>query len=140
MVVIFLAMNRWPIGPLRGIEGLFEKDDRTLFRECNIIDLALISLLAGFGEELMFRGFLRPPVLSYWWGAWLGIAATSVLFGLVHPFGLTYVVLAASRFYLGVLVWLTGKLPGCGAGACGFYDFVALVVLTHPQNDCFHHG
>ena len=35
----------------------------------------LVSLAAGVGEELFFRGFLQPKI---------GIVATSILFGVVH--------------------------------------------------------
>ena len=46
-----LICIRWPIGPLRTIKGISEEFIRPLFRGCTMADLALISLVAGFGEE-----------------------------------------------------------------------------------------
>jgi membrane protease YdiL (CAAX protease family) len=41
------------------------------------IDTAVIAIASSVGEELLFRGFLLP---------WLGLVASSVIFGVVHGF------------------------------------------------------
>lgn len=71
--------------------------------QCTWYDLILLALLAGAGEELLFRG-----VLSSWlgtWHFWAGIIAANLLFGIVHSLTPGYAVLAAAfGFYLS---WLT---------------------------------
>jgi membrane protease YdiL (CAAX protease family) len=44
---------------------------------------AVLILFQASGEELFFRGWLQP-VLGARWGAWVGLAVTSVLFGGAH--------------------------------------------------------
>jgi uncharacterized protein len=41
------------------------------------VDVAVIAFASSVGEELLFRGFLLP---------WLGLVASSVIFGVVHGF------------------------------------------------------
>lgn len=43
--------------------------------EPRVIDFAVVSLAAGWGEELLFRGVIQP---------WLGVWVTSVLFVALH--------------------------------------------------------
>ena len=58
MTVVFFLCLRWPLGPLRALHRFMQVVVRPLFRVCTLFDLAVISLLAGIGEELFFRGFL----------------------------------------------------------------------------------
>lgn len=44
---------------------------------------AILALFQVSGEELFFRGWLQP-LLGARWGAWVGLGATSVLFGAAH--------------------------------------------------------
>src|SRR5437667_12673260 len=64
---------RWPLGPLRRIKRFSEQFIRPLFRTCTIYDLALISLIAGFGEEALFRGVVQG-VIDRWLGVGYGLA------------------------------------------------------------------
>ena len=47
---------------------------------------ALLIGLQAFGEELFFRGWMQP-VLAARWGPWIGLLATSLLFGVSHSLG-----------------------------------------------------
>lgn len=129
MVLGALALMRWPIGPLASIKRFSEEVIRPLFVRCTVLDLALISLLAGLGEELLFRGVLQPW-FAHWMGAIPALLLASLLFGLVHPITTAYVVLAAVLgMYLGLLVVLTGNLlPAIIAHAV--YDFLVLLYLV----------
>ena len=74
----------------------------------------LIIGLRTFGEEFFFRAWLQP-LLARSWGVPLGLAATSLLFGLIHVFsrGVPFVVLVnvtlAGAFF-GLLALRTGGL------------------------------
>src|SRR5437016_2852617 len=70
LLAAFLLCVHRPAGPVRGIKRLTDDVLRPLFARCGVLDLALLSLLAGFGEELLFRAALQG-VLS----RWLGVAA-----------------------------------------------------------------
>lgn len=74
----------------------------------------LIIGLRTFGEEFFFRAWLQPLLVRSW-GVPLGLAATSLLFGLIHVFsrGVPFVVLVnvtlAGAFF-GLLALRTGGL------------------------------
>jgi membrane protease YdiL (CAAX protease family) len=42
-----------------------------------------IGLAPGFGEEILFRGYIQTR-LTRRWGRWVGIGVTAVLFGAMH--------------------------------------------------------
>lgn len=83
--------------------------------------IAIISLMAGLSEEVLFRGVVQ-------WE--LGIVAASVLFGLCHPMGVGYVVYAGLLgLYLGCLAKLSGGLAA-PIVAHALYDAAGLWYLT----------
>jgi uncharacterized protein len=121
-------VRRWPVGGLARIQRFFDEILRPLLRPCSLAELALLSLLAGVGEELLFRGVLQPALMR-WLGPAPGLVAASVLFGLFHPITATYVVLAAGLgLYLGLVAWAGGNLL-IVIVAHALYDFVVLVYL-----------
>jgi membrane protease YdiL (CAAX protease family) len=128
MLVVGLALARWPFGPLVCIRQFFDEVGRPFFQPCRLIDLAAISLVAGVAEEMLLRGVVQGA-LGRWLGPWPALALTSMLFGLLHAITLTYIVLAMlAGVYLG-LVWLaTGNLLSAVV-THAVYDFVMLVYL-----------
>jgi len=128
LLAVFLLCLYWPIPPLRAMERFFEEVLRPLFAPLGILDLALISLLAGVGEEMLFRGVFQD-VLSRWFGSVAGWLLASLLFGALHPMTPAYAVIAfLMGLYLGCVYWATDNLLVV-ALAHGLYDFVALVFL-----------
>jgi membrane protease YdiL (CAAX protease family) len=120
---------RWPIGPLGRIKQFSDEVIRPIFRPCTVVDLAIISLLAGLGEEMLFRGVIQG-VVGGWLGLWLGLIVAAVLFGLLHLITPTYAVLATlCGLYFGVLVLLTDNLL-VAIVPHGQYDFIALLYLA----------
>ena len=89
----------------------------------------LISLLAGLGEELLFRGVLQLG-LTDWFGLPIALVATSTLFGLAHLITPTYAVLAGIiGIYFGMLAVVTDSLFAPVA-AHALYDWAALTYLV----------
>jgi membrane protease YdiL (CAAX protease family) len=133
MLVFFALCLTWPVGPLKSIKRFSDDVITHLFAGCTILDLAVISLLAGFGEEMLFRGVIQAA-LTDWLGLWPGIVLASLLFGLFHPFTPFYVVLAAMvGLYLGT-AWLWTENLLVPIVAHGVYDFVALVILARSSS------
>ncbi len=130
LAAAFWVAHVWPIGPLRGLKDIVGRLVVPMFRGCTLADLALISIAAGLGEELLFRGVLQSGIAGYTGSAWTAVAIAAAIFGLAHPISRTYVVLAAAiGVYLGWLLVATGNLlvPIVTHAA---YDFVALVVFA----------
>jgi membrane protease YdiL (CAAX protease family) len=132
MLGLFLAGQFWPVGPFRAINRFFEEEARPILAVCQWPDLALISVAAGVGEEMLFRGVFQAA-LGRWLGAAWGWGATSVLFGLLHPITPGYILLAALLgAYLGALWSLSGNLLTAMV-AHALYDFFALWYLLRKQ-------
>jgi membrane protease YdiL (CAAX protease family) len=129
MFVAFLVVNSLPLGPLARIRQFFEEVLRPLFRHCSLLELGLISLLAGLGEEMLFRAVIQGTLetwLNSWWAALL---LASLIFALLHAITPTYVVLAFGLgLYLG-WVWLANGNLQVVIIAHSLYDFCVLIYL-----------
>jgi membrane protease YdiL (CAAX protease family) len=131
---LLLVGLRWPIAPLARIKQFIDEEVRPLLGACTWLELALISLAAGVGEEMLFRGAVQGA-LGRWLGLGAGITASSLLFGLLHPITPAYVVLTGLMgAYLG-LVWVVNGNLLTVIVAHAVYDFLALLILlrTPPE-------
>lgn len=119
--------SRW-----RVLANLFDEIEQTvvpLFADTSVAGLALISLLAGAGEEALFRGVVQS-VLTGPLGTALALVVTSTAFGLVHYVTRTYAIMAGViGLYLGVLALAFNSLL-VPMIVHALYDFVALAYLT----------
>jgi membrane protease YdiL (CAAX protease family) len=119
---------------LPAIRELFEWVDGNLvpvFKAASTWQLALVAILAGLGEELLFRGVMQQG-LQVWLGPWTGLLLTSLVFGMVHWVSRAYLVFASLMgLYLGLLYWISGNLL-LPIIVHGLYDFVALRMLLAP--------
>ena len=99
-----------------------------LFCNCTPLDFAIISLLAGIGEEALFRGLMQRTLMDIInpWGA---ILLASIVFGLMHFLSWAYFVYATLiGIYLGLIFIASGNLYVVII-AHATYDFVALLYL-----------
>ena len=128
LIALFLAMLRWPIGPLIKVKEFCEEEIVPLFDESYWSELALISLSAGVGEEMLFRGVLQATLMD-WLGAGWGLTLASVLFGVLHPISISYIIIAGFLgLYLGA-IWIYSDNLLTVMVTHGLYDFVALGYL-----------
>jgi len=125
--VLWLSHSKWP--PFRRLMHEVERTLVPLFSRSTTFDFALIAILAGLGEEALFRGLIQTSIASSL-GVWAGLGITSVLFGLLHLVTRTYAVIATMfGVYLGWLYLATGDLF-VAVVAHSLYDFVALKYLV----------
>lgn len=139
MLVVIQLLERLPIQPIRELHKATEERLLAMISGFSIPELGLISLAAGVGEELLFRGWLMMSLagpIDRWQTPALVIAVvlSSIAFGLAHPITPGYVVVTAIiGVYLAMLlVWSGNLLVPIAAHAC--YDFVQLVVATRTGN------
>jgi membrane protease YdiL (CAAX protease family) len=132
LVAMAATCIAFPVGPLRSLLEVVERLVVPLFATCNWVDLAIIAILAGLGEELLFRGLIQAvsaALIGGTVGRWLAWLGTSVLFGLAHWVTPTYAALAGLiGFYLGWL-WLASGNLLLPITAHALYDFVVLAYL-----------
>jgi uncharacterized protein len=132
LLVSMLALRGLKSGPFGRLNQVVDRFVVPLFSSCTLYDFALISMVAGFAEELLFRGLIQSA-LTNWLGLAAGLVIASLLFGLAHIITPTYAVLAALiGVYLGWLWIATGNLLA-PIVAHALYDFVALVYLTRSS-------
>jgi membrane protease YdiL (CAAX protease family) len=136
VLIVIEIVRRIPCEPVRALERL--SDDgmfQTLLR-LSPLELILISICAGVGEELLFRGWMlywlagfepggaAPSTFEF--GA--ALVASSIAFGLVHPITKLYVFLAAMMgLYFGALLLWTGNLL-IPIAAHAAYDAAQLII------------
>ena len=127
------------LAPLQRLTRAVSEKVVPLFAGCSALDLLLISIAAGVGEELLFRGVIQPH-LADWLGPVIGVTLTSLIFGLVHPVSITYVAYAALvGLYLGVLAaGLENVVVPITTHA--LYDFLALYFLTREASSSVPRG
>ena len=135
-LLLFWACMRCPWRPLRKIAQILDELIVPLFRECRVEQLAIVALLAGLGEETLFRGVVQhglAQAIGPGRGTGIALLAAAGLFGLMHSITPTYVVLAALvGLYLGWLWLATGNLL-VPITAHAAYDFFALLYLVKKR-------
>lgn len=132
-ILLFLPITFLPFGPFQRLCQVMDQVVIPRFRGCHFTDLMAISITAGIGEEMLFRGLVQGYLaqsIGGMAGIWVGLIAASVLFAALHPMTLTYALIAGLiSLYLGWIWIATGNLL-VPIVAHAFYDFVVLVYLT----------
>jgi membrane protease YdiL (CAAX protease family) len=125
LLAVLIRVEWGPISRIREIVRLFA---RQLLLRASWLEIGLLCVLAGVGEELLFRGVLQA-LLAAWTSPLWGILMGGILFGAAHFLTKTYFVLAvAVGCYLGWLYVATDSLTS-PIVAHAAYDFVALAVV-----------
>jgi membrane protease YdiL (CAAX protease family) len=123
MIVLLIGCYQSAWQPLVRLRKEVEKVVADLFAGCGWPEFALVSIAAGVGEEILFRGALQPLVIG-WTVPWIGIVVVALLFGLAHALTQTYFILAT----------LIGLYFGWLAFA---YDDLIAPIVAHAVYDCF---
>lgn len=132
LLVLFFAIQAMPYRPLVEIRRLLQQTLGDHLRQREWTDLLVLAAIAGFSEELLFRGLIQPA-LEQNWGAEAGLWGTCLLFALAHAVTPLYALLAfLMSAYLG---WSLDFGPERNLLTPmvihGFYDFVAFVAIVN---------
>jgi membrane protease YdiL (CAAX protease family) len=121
-------ISKSSLGPLRAMMREVDEVLVPLLSRLTVADYALIALLAGIGEEGVFRGILQEG-LSWSVPLPLAVAGASTVFGLLHFITPAYALFAgAMGAYLGLLYVVSGNLL-VPITVHALYDFIALLYL-----------
>lgn len=128
LVILTLATrSEWP--PLARLEQIVREFVAQFFARATLLDLALVSAMAGIAEEALFRGVLQGALLGTV-GTVPAVGAAALLFGLAHFITPTYAIVATMiGALLGALLVTTGDLAA-PIVAHALYDFLALAWLV----------
>ncbi|PKM11526.1 MAG: CPBP family intramembrane metalloprotease [Gammaproteobacteria bacterium HGW-Gammaproteobacteria-3] len=130
LFLLFLLLEQIHTPPLQKIRDLLAETLGTGLYGCHWTDLFLLSAIAGFSEELLFRGLLQPWMESAW-GMAAGLLGSNLIFGLVHAVTPWYALLAALvGVYLGLALDYGGERNLLTPMVIhGLYDFVVFLVI-----------
>lgn len=125
-MLLVLYQVKWQ--PLLELRYEVERIVGELFGESSWFELALVSIAAGVGEEILFRGALQPLGIG-WLSFWPGFILVAILFGLAHAMTKIYFVMATViGFYFGWLALQDNNLV-TPIVAHAVYDFLALAII-----------
>ena len=128
-----LGMAAWiarsQLGPFQHLMRRVRELLVPMFRACSAGDLLLVALVAGFSEELLFRGVMQTGLAAVV-GSLPALAITAGVFGALHALTAAYGMLAfIVGLYLGSLaLWSGGLVAPMVTHA--FYDWIALTWLV----------
>ncbi|MBS3963285.1 MAG: CPBP family intramembrane metalloprotease [Methylomonas sp.] len=133
MVLLFFALQALPVNALQTIRRLLLETLGSRLHQRHWADLLVLAAIAGFSEELLFRGSLQP---------WLerlfeptgGLIVSNLVFALAHAVTPLYAVMAfLMGLYLGFCLDYGGERNLLTPMVVhGLYDFVAfLVIIRH---------
>jgi uncharacterized protein len=133
-ILFWDELDRWQI--LSGLKGDVQEVLRHYLAGASHAELLFIAVLAGLGEELIFRGFVQAGLarlLPAGWAILGSLVIASLIFGACHYLSHTYFVLATlAGLYFGLLMLASGSL-GPPIIAHALYDYVALVYLLAEE-------
>ncbi|MFQ5849791.1 MAG: lysostaphin resistance A-like protein [Candidatus Binatia bacterium] len=125
--MLWCTRSQW--GPFPRLVREVEEKLGPWFADCSHVDFAVISMLAGLGEEALFRGVIQTTLADSV-DPWVALLVASTLFGLGHCITPTYAVLTGLLgLYLGGISMNYENLL-VAIVVHTLYDFVALVYLV----------
>jgi uncharacterized protein len=129
MLVLFWVLVHSKRAAMRQLRQQVEWLVREMFPAGSALQFGFVALLAGVGEELLFRGVLQAKIVE-WTSPAAGLIIASLLFGAAHALSRLYFFLATViGLYLGWFALLFGELV-TPIVAHALYDFLALVYLS----------
>ena len=137
MLGYLVLFHFWKPTFYRPMQQFVEKKLKPMFQGSSLVQLLVLSLMAGFGEELFFRWCLQGgltqllvPSLGAAVAIAIGVVSASLVFGACHWVNATYgVTTTLVGIYLGMLmVWSGSWLVPAISHA--LFDFVAMIYIA----------
>ncbi|MDO8844983.1 CPBP family intramembrane glutamic endopeptidase [Methylicorpusculum sp.] len=130
LFLFFVGMERVKLESILKIRQLLSDTLGTNLYPCHWTDLFFLSAIAGFSEELLFRGLIQPWMENAW-GGLIGLLGSNIIFGLVHAVTPLYAVLAMLvGIYLGLSLDYGDERNLLGPMIIhGLYDFLAFLMI-----------
>jgi len=137
MLAYLLVFHFWTPAFFRPMQQFVDTKLKPLFKNSSVLELLVLSLLAGICEELFFRWCLQGGITSVLEGQIgatpamiVGLVVASIIFGGCHwvnaSYGITTMLVGA---YLGLtMVWTSSWIVPAIAHA--LFDFVALIYIA----------
>jgi len=134
LYIMFISMENIQHNSVSSIKDLLLRTLGPGLHSYHWTDLFILAAIAGFSEEVLFRGVIQPWIENSW-GAMVGLIVSNLIFGLVHAVTPLYAILATLvGVYLGLSLTITGEsnllVPII---IHGLYDFLAFIALMRTE-------
>jgi uncharacterized protein len=132
MLLMFWWLVRSELPSLRRLRRQVDWLIGEMFPHASTLQLGVVALLAGVGEELLFRGVIQVKLIE-WTTPAVGLLLASLVFGAAHALSKLYFLFATLiGLCFGWLAWYYNDLVA-PIVAHSVYDFVALVYLSRAR-------
>lgn len=130
LFLFFFALEHIDIPSIRKIRSLLIDTLGSGLQTCQWTDIFFLAAIAGFSEELLFRGLLQPWIEASW-GTAIGLIGSNIVFGLMHAVTPLYALLATLiGIYLGLAMDYGGERNLMTPMVIhGLYDFLAFLMI-----------
>ena len=109
LLIIYFALQQVSYAPLKKISSLLHETLGAALFHRHWTDLLVLALIAGFTEEVLFRGFLQPWLENVF-NIGAGLLISNLIFALVHAVTPLYALLALMIvLYLGAFLDVDGQ-------------------------------
>jgi hypothetical protein len=98
-----------------------------------ITNLIFISLFAGIGEELFFRGVLQRIFIRAFKNPWMGIVVTAAIFSAFHFQFFGFFPRMALGVVLGAIYWYSGSLWTAIIAHFIYDGFIIVLAYFNPS-------
>ncbi|MCE3015652.1 MAG: lysostaphin resistance A-like protein [Pirellula sp.] len=128
MAIAMLCLEKIQWAWIQETATVAEKNLSELLNNCSVFQMIALSLAAGVGEEMLFRGWLQGTLVEQWQptfgatGVCIAIVLSSAVFGFAHPLSRGYIAIA---FFLGLVL-------GGFAWCC---NNVLIAIMAHATYD-----
>lgn len=127
------STERW----MKGMEEEAARQIRFMLQERSVGELVknlvFISLFAGIGEELFFRGILQRIFIRMTQNPWMGIVLTAAIFSGIHFQFYGFFPRFLLGILLGAIYWYSGSLWTAILAHFLYDAVIILVVYFNPQ-------
>ena len=96
------------------------------------INLVLVAVFAGVGEELFFRGVLQRLFIKLFKNAWAGILVTAFIFSAIHLQFYGFIPRFILGVLLGLLYWYSGSLWPAIIAHFAYDAFAVIMIWFNP--------
>ena len=132
MLVYLIVFHFWPVGILRDMRTFVDENLTQIFRGLGLHHLLIISLLAGFCEEILFRWCLQGGIAAMIGGQSgmiVGLLVASLFFGICHwvNFSYAFCTTVVGIYFGAMMIWTGTWLAP--AVTHTLFDFVALIYI-----------
>ena len=131
LYLLFLLFYNYPLGPFYPIKRALIDILGPMLADAGPKQLLLLAIMAGFSEELLFRGVLQPW-LQFNWGMTLGLIFSNLIFGFLHWVTPMYALIAGIvGVYLGLMLDAGGERNLLTPVVIhAVYDYLAFLVVA----------